>query len=94
MTTRVESDFNNENYGLIFIDVYDSQEHLFQTLDTGASDFMKWAEAWSESKDRIILYSSDIGTQAWEFNGEEFENVPVTEEIKMEGQELKSKKYD
>lgn len=38
------------------------------TFLTGASDFQKWAVAWSPS-DSLILYSSDIGTRAYDIKG-------------------------
>lgn len=34
-------------------------------LQTNASDRMKWALGWLEEKDTVVLYSSDIGTYAY-----------------------------
>ena len=61
-------------------------------LQTGASDFQKWAIGWSPHN-VLILYSSDIGTYAYDISGSTIkERSPSKEELKT-GKEAYHSKY-
>jgi hypothetical protein len=62
------------------------------TFQTGASDVQKWALAWSPANS-LVLYSSDVGTLAYEMNGGQIvERVPTAPELEV-GRKAYEKKY-
>ncbi len=62
------------------------------TFQTGASDGQKWAAAWSASN-CIVLYSSDIGTRAYEITNDKIvEHMPDAAEAKT-GEKAYEEKY-
>lgn len=63
---------------LRFVDRATRKETVFQT---GASDVMKWAIAWS-ANETMVLYSSDIGIYAYDIH-----NGVVTERLATEPEE-------
>ena len=67
-------------------------KELFQ-LQTSASTTMKWALGWMEKDDILILYSSDIGTNAYTIENSMIKRVNTTEEFITYGNYLKKKKY-
>ena len=48
--------------------VHEIATHKDLTFQTGASDGQKWAVAWSPTN-ALVLYSSDIGTNAYDIKG-------------------------
>jgi len=50
--------------------VTDLQANREMRLQTGASDFQKWAVAWSTSN-TLVLYSSDVGTKAYDIKSDQ-----------------------
>ena len=70
-------------------DLVASREITFQT---GASDVQKWAAAWSSSN-ALVLYSSDIGTMAYDIkDGRVTERVPAAAELEV-GRKAYQQKY-
>jgi hypothetical protein len=74
---------------LIVLEIATGRKMAFQT---GASTVQKWALAWSPT-DSLVLYSSDIGTNAYDFKaGEITERSPNTNEREL-GREAYKTKY-
>lgn len=74
---------------LKIIDASAKSEIAFQT---GASDMQKWAVAWSPSNS-LVLYSSDIGTLAYDIKGAHIvERAPDATEQEV-GRQAYEKKY-
>jgi hypothetical protein len=47
------------------------------TIDTRASDTMKWAIGCYDDR-TIVLESSDIGTYAWRHDGDRWNELPMS----------------
>jgi hypothetical protein len=56
---------NMLTYLCVVLDIRDSNGASLQTIQTGASDRLKWKVAWDRNN-RIWLDSSDIGVYCWE----------------------------
>ena len=77
---------------LCVILVFEDLEGKEKRIQTGVSDVMKWALDWHDS-DTLILYSSDIGTTAYDIDGLEIsERLPTKEEI-ITGKESYRNRY-
>ncbi|HBC88948.1 MAG TPA: hypothetical protein DCZ94_18555 [Lentisphaeria bacterium] len=74
---------------LIFIETKSKKELSCQT---GASDYQKWAVGWSP-KNVLILYSSDIGTFAYEIVDGKINERMATNEEKELGKDFYKNKY-
>jgi hypothetical protein len=61
------------------------------TYQTGASDNMKWAVGWFNEV--LVLYSSDIGTRAYDIKDGKIIERPANEEEKEIGRKAYEKKY-
>jgi len=62
------------------------------TFQTGASDVQRWAAAWSASNS-LVLYSSDIGTVAYDMkDGQIAERTPDAAELQV-GRKAYEEKY-
>ena len=61
---------------------------------TGASDAMKWAVGWTPTEDVVVLYSSDIGTIAYDIeNGQLVKIQRIDPEIRNHAERLYENKY-
>ena len=61
-------------------------------FQTGASDTMKWALAWSP-KNVLVLYSSDIGISAYDIEGGKIIERPPDHDEEEIGREAYKAKY-
>ena len=78
--------------GCVLLQITDTKNKRTLRLQTGASDYQKWALAWSPT-DTLVLYSSDIGTLAYDVqSGQILEREPSPAE-KDFGREAYEKKY-
>jgi len=65
-----------------------------QSLQTGVSATMKWSLGWMPEGDVVVLYSSDVGTQAYKVGGEgDLREIQINDEIISRGKQLKEDKY-
>lgn len=72
--------------------IEDIKTKRWLTFQTGASDVQKWAVAWSPS-DSLVLYSSDIGTLAYDVkDGQILERTPDADELEV-GRKAYEHKY-
>lgn len=79
--------------GIIMLSVSKPNGTQIDQVSTGASNNMKWAIGWLDD-DTIVLYSSDIGTYAYQIKDENsLVKLPLTDEIIKRGEELKTEKY-
>jgi len=63
-------------------------------IHSSASDTAKWALGWMPNKDIAVLYSADIGPQAYQAGPQGiFVSREVTEEIISRADQLKLEKY-
>jgi hypothetical protein len=81
-------------YDCILITLYDKDLKEITTLQTGASDYMKWAVDWYPNKDTIILNSADIGTSAYHLTDKKrLDTITVTKDINAAAEMIFQKKY-
>src|ERR1700748_1974008 len=74
--------------------LYNLKGQLLTTLQTGASDYSKWAVAWHPGNDTVILNSSDIGIYAYRIvNGKELRSIKLDKELDSLAKEAFNKKY-
>ena len=83
---KVRTEISNDEAGpterLCVVLIFEDPEGKEKRFQTGASDTMKWALAWHDP-DTLILYSSDIGTIAYDLKEFEIsERKPNKEEMK------------
>jgi hypothetical protein len=62
-------------------------------VQTSVSNGQKWAVGWMEKGDIIVLYSSDIGTQAYGVASNALNLVALTPDIEERAKQLKKAKY-
>ena len=68
-------------------------EEVFQ-LNTRASDVMKWAVGWMPGMDVVVLYSSDIGIQAYVASENQLVEVRFLDlELESHARDLYREKY-
>lgn len=72
--------------------IFEDSEGEEKRIQTGASDRMKWALDWHDS-DTLILYSSDIGTTAYDLEGLEVSERRPTDEEMNTGREAYKERY-
>ncbi len=68
----VDTSVNNsrkemKSYLCVVLDIRDSTGRTIQTIQTGASDRMRWRIKW-DAVSRVWIESSDIGLRYWEKN--------------------------
>lgn len=74
--------------------LFDSSGNLLKAEQTGVSDTMKWALGWMDKEDVVVLYSSDIGTSAYDVKLDGLHIISeLTPLIESRAVELKSEKY-
>jgi hypothetical protein len=82
-------------YKCVLLTLYDSAFHELSTLQTGASNYSKWAVGWHIEKDTVILPSIDIGTYAYRITtNKRLEAIPVTKTIDSLASNILDKRYE
>jgi hypothetical protein len=76
----------------VILKVINIQTKKEAKLQTGASDFQRWAIGWAPG-DTLILYSSDIGTYAYDLQDNALVERPITKEEMEVGKDAYQKKY-
>jgi len=75
--------------------IYNLKGQLLTSLQTGASDYSKWAVAWHPTNDTIILNSSDIGIYAYSIaGGKQLRLVKLDKELDSLAKVAFNKKYN
>lgn len=81
-------------YDCILLTLYDKDFKEITTLQTGASNNMKWAVDWYPNKDTIIVNSKDIGTYAYRLTDEKhLDTITITNDINSIAETIFKKKY-
>ena len=81
-----------QNNKCIKLNLYNSNQLLLNTLQTGASDYSKWAIGWL--KDTLILNSKDIGPYAYKINkAASLETIKMTYQLSQSADSIFDKKY-
>lgn len=80
-------------YLCLRVDVKDQSGATSHSIQTPASDGMKWAIGWMDDS-TIVLNSRDIGARAWKLvEGGAAQELPVSEEIVEFGTKAFAAKY-
>jgi len=78
----------------VMLYLYNNDNHLVDTVQTGASFDQKYVLGWYPGKDTIILNSKDIGIYAWRVSNKgKFESIAATAEIESEANKLFNAMY-
>ena len=83
-------------YLCVAFDVHDKSGGLLHAVQSNASDTSKWAIGWFDDA-TIVLYSSDIGTYAWQLSDDGTISQlahPLPAELNDYGGRIKAAKYD
>ena len=86
------SDSGRKDYALVTLFLFDKNHKQLDSLNTHAGDAMAWATGWADTTS-IVLYSSDIGTQAWKVSGGKFHPTIVTVTVSKQADILYKNKY-
>jgi hypothetical protein len=86
------SDSDRKDYALVTLFLFDKNHKQLDSLNTHASDVMAWAVGWVNT-DNLVVYSSDIGTQAWTVRGGKFHLTSVTQPMEAQAAMLYKQKY-
>ena len=65
---------------IVYLNVCETQSGKCELIGTGASHVHYWAVDWFNESNIIILYSSDIGSYAWENSGS-WEKIETSNEM-------------
>ncbi|OCX50716.1 hypothetical protein BEL04_18425 [Mucilaginibacter sp. PPCGB 2223] len=86
---------DKKKWRCVRLKLYNIQGQLLTSLQTGASDYSKWAVAWHPVNDTIILNSQDIGIYAYSIvNRRELQSVKVDKELDSLAKVAFYKKYN
>ena len=77
----------------VFLILRDRSEAHLDSYDTLASPIQKWAVGWLDGDDVVVLYSSDIGTYAYEISEGKLSPIELSPEATEKGRELYGGKY-
>jgi hypothetical protein len=94
-----DMDEESENYAELRLVVINKNGQAVDSVETGASDFSKWAAGWMNHGDTIVLHSSDIGPRAYSMLTGELQEITLFPDtiqsriILRQARELKEKKY-
>ncbi len=86
------SNSERKDYALVTLFLFDKNHKQLDSLNTHASDVMAWAVGWVNT-DNLVVYSSDIGTQAWTVHGGKFHLISVTQPMEAQVAILYKQKY-
>lgn len=84
---------SKDDYADVVLHVFDSAGSLIDIYNTRAGDFNKWAVGWDLQGDTIVLYSADIGTQAWQIINDSLSSVQITDALESRAEQIKTAKY-
>jgi len=94
LTATINEDVNKSKWECVVLTLYDSSYRKINTLQTGASNNMKWAADWYKGRDTIILNSKDIGVYAWRIsNKKTLTLISVTNDIEVQANLIFERKY-
>ena len=91
-----QSEADPTKYLCVAFDIHDKSGGLRHSIQSSASDTSKWAIGWFDDA-TIVLYSSDIGTYAWQLSDDgkiSQMNPPLPGELNEYGDRIKASKYD
>ena len=92
VSTEISGDEAGPTRRLCVILTFKDKEGSERRIQTGASNVMKWAIAWHDD-DTLLLYSSDIGTYAYDISSREIsERKPNKQELET-GREAYRSRY-
>jgi hypothetical protein len=86
------SDSDRKDYALVILFLFDRNHKQIDSLNTHAGDVMAWAVGWGDASS-IVVYSSDIGTQAWTIRGGKFKSEAVTKPLQKQADIFYKTKY-
>lgn len=93
VTTEISGADAGPDFGLcVRLKIVEAASGKVSTFQTGASDTQKWALDWSPD-DTLILYSSDIGTYAYELTSGGIVERLATKEERDVGRNAYERKY-
>ena len=88
-----QSQADPTRYLCVKIDVQNQSGQITHTIQTPASDGMKWAVGWLNDS-TVVLNSRDIGLRAWKLAATgSVQELSVTREMTEFGEKVFSKKY-
>ncbi|MDO7886409.1 hypothetical protein [Hymenobacter cheonanensis] len=85
-------DSNRKDYALVKLFLFDKNHKQLDSLNTHASDVMAWAVGWANANN-LVVYSGDVGTQAWAVNGGKFQPIAVTQTLQKQADTFYKKKF-
>lgn len=91
-----QSEGDPTKYLCVAFDIHDKTGGLLHSIQSSASDISKWAIGWFDDE-TIVLYSSDIGTYAWQLSDHgtiSQMDHPLPGELNDYGDRIKAAKYD
>lgn len=81
-------------YDCLRFTLYDKNDKKITTLQTDASDYMKWAVGWCPHKDTILLNSRDIGTYAYHLTSDQWlDTIRLTPDLDSIADTIFFRKY-
>ena len=87
-TDKAKNDFAD-----VVIHLYNSGGQPLSDFNTHAGDANKWTVGWDNTKDTIILFSSDIGNSAYQIENGQLKFIGLTDELNKRAIQLKQEKY-
>jgi len=90
--TEISGDEAGPTMRLCVVLIFEDSEGREKRIQTGASDTMKWALDWHDSG-TLILYSSDIGTTAYDLDGLKVSERRPNEEEMNTGRKAYKERY-
>ena len=90
-----QSNADPTKYLCVAFYIHDKSGVLLHSIQSSASDTSKWAIGWFDD-DTIVLYSSDIGTYAWQLSDDGTISQldhPLPGQLKEHGDRIKASKY-
>ncbi|MFC6223452.1 hypothetical protein ACFP2F_09385 [Hymenobacter artigasi] len=90
-----ENAADRAKFHCIRLEVHNQKFELIDTLQTSASNTMKWAVDWWPGKDTIVICSRDIGNQAYYLNAKnKLVAIAAIPNLNRVGEAILEKKYD
>ncbi|PKP17776.1 MAG: hypothetical protein CVU05_14930 [Bacteroidetes bacterium HGW-Bacteroidetes-21] len=93
LTTTVNASDNSKGDAEVVIHLYSTSGQLKFSLNTHAGDFSKWAVGWDKINDTVILFSSDIGTYAWQIEMDSLTSITLNDNLMQVAKEIKINKF-
>ncbi len=82
--------------GIVFVRLSSKERKQLHQIRSGTSVYQKWAIGWMPDRDTVVLYSSDIGTLAYDVIGDELIRVQPPNQypdVMRRGEDLYTMKY-